>query len=235
MLVGYARVSSTDQSLEIQLQQLKDAGCEKVFSEKITGTTMARPELEAAMRWVRDGDVLLVTRLDRFARSVADFYKMAEDLRARNVGFTCVLQPMIDTTTTNGRLVTGILMAFAEFENEVRRERQREGIDAAKAKGVYNKNSIHNAKLATAGRYIRQGMTISEAARKTKLHRRTIEKRIMPAIRKERGGPPPEFLAQIGYDPSLPTPTSAAVAVEPDPTPETASRKPGLLGSLFRS
>lgn len=136
-VVGYARVSSSGQSLEVQEDQLRAAGCERLFSEKKSGTSTAgREKLEEALAWVRDGDVLVVTRLDRLARSAVDLRQILDSLTLKGVGFRC-LQQHIDTTTSEGRLMLGVLAAFAEFETDIRRERQREGIEKAKAAGKY--------------------------------------------------------------------------------------------------
>lgn len=137
MLVGYARVSTTDQDLSIQLAALSGAGCEKVFAEKKTGTNTQRDELQAAMEFVREGDVLLVTRLDRFARSAHDLHSLVHSLTNKGVGFRCTEQAGVDTTTSSGKLMLSMLAAVAEFETSIRKERQMEGIAAAKAKGVY--------------------------------------------------------------------------------------------------
>ena len=137
MQVGYARVSTTDQSLDNQNAALRAAGCEKVFSEQLSGTTADRPQLQAALQFVREGDVLLVTRLDRFARSARDLHNLIHSLTHNGVGFRCTEQDGIDTTTSMGRLVLGILGNVAEFETALRSERQREGIEAARAKGAY--------------------------------------------------------------------------------------------------
>lgn len=136
--VGYARVSSTGQSLEVQHEQLRAAGCEKVFSEKVTGTTTeGRDQLEAALDYVRDGDVLIVTRLDRLARSLVDLRKIIDRLNAKGCAFRALQQGAIDTTRSDGRLMLNILASFAEFETDIRKERQMEGIAKAKAAGAY--------------------------------------------------------------------------------------------------
>jgi DNA invertase Pin-like site-specific DNA recombinase len=137
MLVGYARVSTTDQDLTVQLEALSRAGCEKVFAEKKTGTNAQREQLTQAMEFVRDGDVLLVTRLDRFARSSVDLHNLVQTLANKGVGFRCTEQSAVDTTTIEGKLMLAMLGAVAEFETGIRYERQREGIDKAKAAGVY--------------------------------------------------------------------------------------------------
>lgn len=136
-VVGYARVSSVGQSLELQEDQLRAAGCERIFAEKRSGTSTAgREQLEAALAWVRDGDILVVTRLDRLARSVVDLRQIVDAVTHKGVGFRC-LQQHIDTTSPEGRLMLGVLAAFAEFETDIRKERQREGIEKAKLAGKY--------------------------------------------------------------------------------------------------
>lgn len=138
MQVGYARVSSTGQSLDLQLEALGGAGCEKVFAEKVSGrSTKDRDELAMALEFVRDGDVLVVTRLDRLARSVSDLHFIIEKLAAKGVAFRCISQGGVDTDTSTGRLMLAVLGAVAQFENDIRRERQLEGIAKAKADGKY--------------------------------------------------------------------------------------------------
>ena len=138
MRVGYARVSTVGQSLEVQHEQLKEAGCEKVFAEKRSGRTAKdRPQLQEAIDYVRDGDVLLVTRLDRLARSVGDLSGIINQLTAKGVGFLCLQQGAIDTTRSDGKLLLNILASFAEFEADIRKERQRDGIEKAKERGAY--------------------------------------------------------------------------------------------------
>lgn len=138
MIVGYARVSSTGQSLDIQHEALLEAGCEKVFSEKVSGrSTKDRFELGNAMDFVREGDTLVVTRLDRLARSVGDLHRIIETLNAKQVGFRCLNQSGVDTSSSTGKLMLAVLGAVAQFENDIRRERQSEGIAKAKAEGRY--------------------------------------------------------------------------------------------------
>jgi len=138
MIVGYARVSSTGQSLDIQHETLLEAGCEKVFAEKVSGrSTKDRVELMQAMDFVREGDTLVVTRLDRLARSVGDLHQIIERLNEKKVAFKCLNQSGVDTDSSTGRLMLSILGAVAQFENDIRRERQTEGIAKAKAEGRY--------------------------------------------------------------------------------------------------
>ena len=133
--VGYARVSSIGQNLDLQLEKLQEYGCEEIFQEKRSGRTAARPELNECLRYVRRGDVLVITRLDRLARSTLDLHRILEELQKNKVGFV-VLDQAIDTTTSAGKLVFGILAAVAEFEVHLRKERQAEGISRARTEGV---------------------------------------------------------------------------------------------------
>jgi DNA invertase Pin-like site-specific DNA recombinase len=138
MLIGYARCSSLSQSLDIQLDHLAEAGCEKVFSEKVSGrSTKDRVALMQAMDFVREGDTLVVTRLDRLARSVADLHRIIEALNEKKVAFRCLNQSGVDTSSSTGKLMLAVLGAVAQFENDIRRERQMEGITKAKADGRY--------------------------------------------------------------------------------------------------
>ena len=135
-LVGYARVSSTGQTLDVQLDHLKAAGCEKVYSEKRSGLDGKRTELGKCLDYVRESDVLLVTKLDRLARSTADLYAIMGRLQEKGVGFRCLDNRDLDTTTKTGKLLLGMLSLIAEFETDIRRERQLEGIAKAKERGV---------------------------------------------------------------------------------------------------
>lgn len=134
MIVGYARVSTQDQSLELQLDALRVAGCEQVFSEKITGKSRERPELTTCLKMLRKEDVLVVWKLDRLARSLKDLVELINELESRQIGFRSVTEA-IDTTTAGGRLVFHIFGALAEFEHNLIRERTIAGLAAARARG----------------------------------------------------------------------------------------------------
>ena len=136
MIVGYARVSTSDQNLDVQLTELEAHGCERIFQDKTTGSNTDRAGLADLLEFLREGDMLVVVRLDRFARSLPDLYAMLERLTRQGVAFHCLRQS-IDTSTSTGKLTLAILGAVAEFENDLRRERQREGIARAKERGVY--------------------------------------------------------------------------------------------------
>lgn len=134
--VGYARVSSAGQSLDVQLDKLAKACCTKVYREKRSGRQAEnRPELQAALEYVREGDVLIVSRLDRIARSVIDLAKIADLLKRKGVSLQ-VLDQGLDTSTAEGVLLFNLLGAFAEFEADIRAERQRDGIALARKKGI---------------------------------------------------------------------------------------------------
>ena len=136
--IGYARTSTTDQKagLEAQLRDLKAAGCEEIFSEELSSIATTRPQLDAALRYVRKGDFLIVTKLDRLARSVADLVAITEALKKKGVGLR-ILAMNLDTSTPTGKLMLNLLGSIAEFERELMLERQREGIAKAKADGKY--------------------------------------------------------------------------------------------------
>ena len=137
MIIGYARVSTTDQSLDLQRNALTQAGVGKLFAEQRSGRSADdRAELQAAISFARSGDTILVTKLDRLARSVRDLHNILATLDQKKVGFKC-LDQAIDTTSSTGRLTLSILGAVAAFELDIRAERQREGIEAAKSRGVY--------------------------------------------------------------------------------------------------
>lgn len=141
-VIGYARVSSAGQNLDVQIDKLQKSDCEKIYTEKKSGGSgTERPELDKALDYVREGDTLVITRLDRLARSVADLSKIAQQLDNKGVTLR-VIDQSIDTGTSEGRLMFNMLGAFAEFERDIRAERQADGIEKAKEKGVkFGRNS----------------------------------------------------------------------------------------------
>lgn len=132
MLVGYARVSTRDQNHALQVEALKAAGCDRVFTEKASGANRDRPELKAALDYIRAGDTLVVWKLDRLARSVRQLVETAEDLAEREIGLKVITQ-QIDTTSPGGRLVFHMFAAVAEFERELLLERTHAGLASARA------------------------------------------------------------------------------------------------------
>lgn len=135
--IGYARVSTVDQDTAAQIASLKLAGCDIIREEKASGTSMTkRPELATVLDFLRPGDTLVVTRIDRLARSLADLQTIVARLRERGAQLVCTEQP-VDTGTAAGKAFFDMLGVFAEFETNLRRERQMEGIAQAKTRGVY--------------------------------------------------------------------------------------------------
>lgn len=134
-LVGYARVSTIGQNLDVQLERLREAGVTKLFVEKRSGLDGDRAELGHCLEYLREGDTLIVTKLDRLARSTLHLHTIVEQLAKKNVGFRVLDDASLDTTSRTGKLVFGILASIAEFETQLRRERQMEGIARAKSEG----------------------------------------------------------------------------------------------------
>ena len=149
MIIGYARVSTHDQNLDSQLDALQKADCEQIFQEKITGKTKDRPELISCLKALRKGDVLVVWKLDRLARSLKDLVEITTDLNQREIGFKSLTEA-IDTTSATGRLVFHIFGALAEFEHSLIRERTIAGLDAARARGRKPSMSEKDIKKAQA-------------------------------------------------------------------------------------
>jgi DNA invertase Pin-like site-specific DNA recombinase len=148
-IYGYARVSTIDQDVALQETALRSAGCDVVRSEKVSGTSRAgRTELDLLLQFLRPGDTLMVTRIDRLARSVKDLQDIVAELKAAGVALRATEQP-IDTSTPAGKAFLDMLAVFAEFENSLRRERQMEGVGRAKAEKVYKgrKPSIDPAEV----------------------------------------------------------------------------------------
>ncbi|SIT52814.1 DNA invertase [Mesorhizobium prunaredense] len=138
MFVGYSRTSQIDQvaGYEAQLRDLHAAGCEKIFGEQVSSVNSSRPELERAIDFARENDVLVVTRLDRLARSVSDLSQIVARLEAKQVGLK-ILDMAIDTTSPTGRLLMNLVGSIAQFEREIMLARQREGIAKAKAENKF--------------------------------------------------------------------------------------------------
>lgn len=136
MIYGYARVSTQGQSLEAQLASLRDAGCGRVFSEKVSGAKSDRKEMHKAIDKLREGDIFIVTRLDRLARSTRDLLNVIQAIGAKGATFKSLKDTWADTTTAHGRLMLTILGGLAEFERELIQARTKEGRDRAIARGV---------------------------------------------------------------------------------------------------
>ena len=134
MLIGYARVSTTDQTLDLQKDALQQAGCYKTFTDTASGAKAERSGLDEALNYVRTGDTLVVWRLDRLGRSLKHLIETITGLNNRHIGFKSITEN-IDTTTSGGKLIFHIFGALAEFERDIIRERTRAGLHAARARG----------------------------------------------------------------------------------------------------
>lgn len=134
MLIGYARVSTDDQKLNLQQDALHTAGCEKIFEDYLSGARATRPGLTSALEMARSGDTLVVWRLDRLGRSLKDLIQLTETLKQRSIGLQS-LQESINTTTSSGQLIFHLFGALAEFERNLIRERTNAGLTAARARG----------------------------------------------------------------------------------------------------
>jgi len=158
--IGYARVSTTSQDYDLQIAALKKAGCNKVFAEKQSGTsTKSRTQLEECLNYLREGDTLVITRIDRLARSFRDLQNLVHDLKESGIELKATEQP-IDTSTAAGKAFLDMLGVFAEFETNLRKERQLEGIEKAKTEGKYKgRKPTAQAKSQQVEELTKQGMT----------------------------------------------------------------------------
>lgn len=167
MLIGYARVSTQDQNLALQLDALRAAGCEKLFHDKASGTRAARPGLDEALGYARAGDSIVVWRLDRLGRSLVHLIKVVSDLQERGVGFRS-LQESIDTTTSGGTLIFHVFGALAQFERNLIQERTQAGLAAARARGRHGGRppKLSQAKVALLYRlYDEREHTVGEVCK----------------------------------------------------------------------
>jgi DNA invertase Pin-like site-specific DNA recombinase len=180
-IYGYARVSTADQDHAIQVDKLKAAGCEVIRSEKVTGTTReGRAELNTLLDFVRPGDVLMVTKVDRLARSIGDLQDIVRALKAKGVSLKATDQP-IDTATAAGKAFLDMLGVFAEFETNLRKERQADGIAKAKAAGVY-KGRPATIKPDAIAALKAEGLGAAEVARRLGIGRASVY-RVMQSVR----------------------------------------------------
>lgn len=189
MLVGYARVSTQDQTPTLQLDALRAAGCGRIFVETASGAQRERPELKAALDYMRGGDTLVVWKLDRLARSMRQLIETVEGMEAQGIGFRSLTEA-IDTTTAGGRLVFHIFGALAEFERAVIRERTRAGLEAARAQGRRGGRppALAAADLVAARAMLRDpAISVAEIARRLGVAPATLY-RHLPGGRSGAGG-----------------------------------------------
>jgi len=174
-IVGYGRVSSIGQSLDVQKSKLKAYSCDKIFLDKHSGTTADRPKLKEIRNYVRRGDSLVITKLDRLARSTYHLTQIAEELKEKGVNLV-VLDQNIDTSTPTGKLLFNMLASIAEFETEIRKERQMEGIAKAKEKGVQfgRKSKLSDEQIKELRRERYGGLKISELMSKYSISKASV-------------------------------------------------------------
>jgi DNA invertase Pin-like site-specific DNA recombinase len=173
--LGYARVSTEAQDFENQRELLKLAGCSRIFAEKISGTRRGRPELERLLDHLRPGDLVVVTRLDRLARSTVDLLELAERIKLAGAGLKSLAEPWADTTSPAGLMVMTVFAGMAQFERSLIVERTRAGRDAARARGVkFGRKPALTDEQLTLARELQGQKSTSEIARVLGVHRSTL-------------------------------------------------------------
>ena len=179
MNIGYARVSTADQTLNLQLDALKNIGCEKIFTDTSSGAKAERKGLAEALEYVRNGDTLVVWRLDRLGRSLKDLIERIRELHNRHIGFRSLTE-QIDTTTSGGKLIFHIFGALAEFERDIIKERTQAGLVAARARGRIGgrpkAKALNTAKKVALAQklYADKSNTIDEICRTLNISRATL-------------------------------------------------------------
>ena len=179
-LIGYARVSTNGQELQLQLDALQKAGCskKKIYTDKVSGSKSARPGLDKCLQELKPGDTLIVWRIDRLGRSVRHLIDVVEDLRQRGIGFKSVCDGAIDTTTASGELVFHIFTALAQFERRLIQERTNAGLKAARARGRLGGRppmSSDDPRIQTAKKlHADKGMAVADICKTLQISRPTL-------------------------------------------------------------
>ena len=176
MKIGYARVSTTDQDLKIQIELLKEAGCHKIYEEKESGARSDRPELKRCLSDIRHDDILVVCKLDRLARSTSHLLQLAESLKERGASFLSLGEPWADTTTHAGKMIMTVFAGIAEFERDLIRERTSAGRISAKKRGVKfgRPGKLSDEQKKSAQDLLKSGSPVSHVARTLQVNRSTI-------------------------------------------------------------
>jgi DNA invertase Pin-like site-specific DNA recombinase len=183
MKIGYARVSTDDQNMSLQLDALQAAGCEKIFTDHLSGATTKRPGLDAALAALQPGDVLTVWRLDRLGRTMRHLVNTVTDFAERGIGFQSITEAM-DTTTAGGELLFHVMGALAQFERRLNAERSRAGIEAARRRGKHlgRPANLTPDKISHARQMIDSGeQSVSGMAKIVGVHRVTLHKALKKA------------------------------------------------------
>ena len=176
MKIGYARVSTTDQNLELQLAALKEAGCSRIFQEKLSGAKKDRPELERLLEQLRPNDIVVVWKLDRLARSTHHLLEFVEQIRIAEASFCSLSEPWADTTSHAGKMIMTIFAGIAEFERDLIRERTAAGRIAAKQRGIRfgRPKKMNEEQKLLAKRLLEENKSVSEIAKTFNVHKATI-------------------------------------------------------------
>ena len=176
MKIGYARVSTLDQKLDLQMQALRKAGCKKIFREKVSGTSRQRPEFQRMLEQLRAGDTIIVWRLDRLARSTRDLLETMAAIGEGGARFQSLSEPWADTTTHAGKLIMTVFAGIAEFERDLIRERTKAGRVAARDRGVSfgRPRKLNPEQVKLAQRLISEGKSVRQIAETFNVHAATI-------------------------------------------------------------
>ena len=176
MKIGYARVSTTDQNLDLQLTALKEAGCGRIYQEKISGAKRDRPELQRLLDQLRPDDIIVVWKLDRLARSTQNLLELVDHIKNAEASFCSLSEPWADTTSPSGKMIMTVFAGIAEFERDLIRERTGAGRDAAKKRGVRfgRPEKMNDEQKLLAKRLLQEDKSVSEIAKTFNVHKATI-------------------------------------------------------------
>ena len=176
MKIGYARVSTTDQNLDLQLTALKAAGCGRIYQEKISGAKRDRPELQRLLDQLRPDDIVVVWKLDRLARSTQNLLELVDHIKTAEASFCSLSEPWADTTSPSGKMIMTVFAGIAEFERDLIRERTGAGRVAAKQRGVRfgRPEKMNEEQKSLARRLLQENKSVSEIAKTFNVHKATI-------------------------------------------------------------
>lgn len=176
MKIGYARVSTTDQNLDLQLTALKEAGCGRIYQEKISGAKRDRPELQRLIDQLRPNDIIVVWKLDRLARSTQNLLELVDQIQNAEASFCSLAEPWADTTSPSGKMIMTVFAGIAEFERDLIRERTGAGRVAAKKRGVRfgRPEKMNEEQKSLARRLLKEDRSVSEVAKTFNVHKATI-------------------------------------------------------------
>ena len=184
MKIGYARVSTSGQSLDRQIDSLREAGCERIYAEKVSSGKKDRPELARMMEALREGDIVIVVELTRLGRSVKDLIEIVEQIHAVGANVVSLSEPWMDTTSVQGNLIFNIFSAFAQFERDLTRQRVLDGLEAARARGRKGgRPTVPDDMAALAIRMYKNSCPITDIVKATGVSKTTLYR----LVNKQRG------------------------------------------------